>query len=137
VVVRLNCEGRPSRKSAAALPVKVLPKTKSPFGRLMNAITMCSLRTSAPNLSAWLPRVHVKSSVSCSTSLTRFTNGCCASPRLKNPVMPIEASPGASGFVFGTLMPKSSFFRPLVTAGRASIRLYENRATLIACGVKM
>ena len=32
----------------AACPVKV----RSPFGRLMNAITMCSLRTSTPNFSA-------------------------------------------------------------------------------------
>ncbi len=69
--------------------------------------------------------------------MTRFTNGCCASPREKNPLMEIEARPAASALVFGTLMPKSSFFSPLVTAGCASIRLYENRATLMACGVKM
>jgi hypothetical protein len=145
VVVRRNCDGKPSRKSAAALPVPLTPgnavftplNVKSPFGRLMNAMIMCSLRTSPPNLKWWLPRVQVTSSVNCSTSLTRLTNGCWASPRLKNPLITIEARPGASGLVFGTLMPKSSFFRPLVTVGFASMRLYENRATLIARGLKI
>jgi hypothetical protein len=120
------------------LPVAAAPlKVRSPFGRLMNAMTMCSLRTSPPNLRPWFPRLQVKSSENWNTSLTRLTNGCCASPRLKKPLIEMDASPCASAFVFGTLMPKSSFLSPLVTAGCASIRLYENRATLIACGVKM
>jgi hypothetical protein len=51
--------------------------------------------------------------------------------------MPISASPWASGLVFGTLMPKSSLRRPLVTAGSASILLYDTRATLIAAGDRM
>ena len=49
-------------------------------------------------------------------------------------MIPIDASPCARGLVFGTLMPKSSFLRPLVADGCASMRLYEMRATLIACG---
>ena len=71
----------------------------------MKAITMCSLRTSPPNFNPWLPRFQVKSSVNWKTSLTRLTNGCCASPRLKKPLTVIDASPCASGLVFGMLMP--------------------------------
>ena len=49
------CCGRPSRKSAAALPVYCPLKVKLPFGRLMNASAMRSRRTSTPPLTVWRP----------------------------------------------------------------------------------
>ena len=76
---------------ACVAPVKV----KSPFGRFTNAMNMCWRCTSPPNLNECWPRIQVKSSVKWNTSFSRSTNGCCASPRLKNPVIPMLASPRA------------------------------------------
>ena len=65
------CCGRPSRKSAAALPVYWPLNVKLPFGRLMNASKMRSRRISRPLLMEWRPKTFVTSSAMVRTSLTR------------------------------------------------------------------
>jgi hypothetical protein len=66
-VVARACAGKPSRKSAAALPLRPPLKVKSPFGRLMNAIRIASRRISTPNFIEWRPVIQVISSASCHT----------------------------------------------------------------------
>ncbi len=135
-VVARVCAGRPSRKSAAALPERPPVNVRSPFGRLMNAIRIASRLTSAPNFSEWRPEIHVRSLATCHTWLTRSTNGCCASPRAalpppKNPDTAIDGRPAATGLVLAKLIPNERGLNPLVMAGLAVMRLIENRAWLI------
>jgi hypothetical protein len=65
---------------------------------------MCSWRTSNPNFTECVPFTHIMSSVNWDTWLTRSTNGCWASPRLKNPVTAMLARPCAAARLCGTPM---------------------------------
>ena len=72
----------------------------------------------------------VRSSVNCSTSFSRLTNGWFRSPMLEKPEMENCGRPTARSLMFGRLMPYSEFVRPLVTTGSASMALDITRTWL-------